>query len=155
MLPKLSFLFLFPLLFAACSPELVPLPQSSPAATSPAASPTAIADPLTPLPGEEKLSRGEVFINLAEIVTLESNPPQFRIHIAGNLPTPCHHLRAQVASEDAQNQILVQVYSLYDPNQSCTTLLQPFDTSIPLGNLPAGHYSVLVNGKKIGELITP
>jgi hypothetical protein len=180
MLGKLFLMVLLMIFIASCSPELVPVPQASPVATDTAAAPqqasplptadvnstpvssedtpmptTPGSNPLEPLPGEENLSRGKVFIDNAEIATLESNPPQFRVHLTGNLPTPCHHLRAQVSPPDAQNQIQVEVYSLYDPKQFCTAVLQPFDSTIPLGNIPSGKFSVFVNGEKIGELIAP
>jgi hypothetical protein len=43
------------------------------------------SNPLVPLPNEKDLTRGNVYIDQAEIMTLESFPPQFRIHITGKL----------------------------------------------------------------------
>ena len=105
-----------------------------------------------PSPGDENLKRGQVFLDKTEILTMESFPPQFMLHIKGALPTPCHKLRVEVGKPDEQNRIDVEVYSLSDPNEVCIQVLQAFDENIPLGSYPSGTYTVYVNGEKVGEL---
>lgn len=109
-------------------------------------------DPRTPIPGEEDMNRGEVFIDQSDILILESYPPQFVLHIVGSLPTPCHHLRAVVSEPNEQKQIQIEVYSLVDPDEICAQMLEPFDSRIPLGSYEPGKYTVIVNGVSVGEI---
>lgn len=108
--------------------------------------------PWEPQPGDENLARGEAFIDQAEIVTLESFPPQFRLKLSGTLPTPCHQLRVVVSEPDAQERIDVEVYSVVDPNQACIQVVEPFEANIPIGSFTSGEYTVLVNGEQVGEI---
>ncbi len=111
----------------------------------------ASASPLDPIPGEDKMKRGEATISESEVLLLESYPVQVMLNLKGTLPTPCHHLRAKVSQPDAQNRIQVEVFSLYDPNEICIQMLQAFETNIPLGSYPGGSYTVWLNGKQVGE----
>ena len=101
------------------------------------------------------MTRGEVFIDEMQILTMESFPPQFLLQISGSLPTPCHHLRADMSEPDAQNRIMVEVYSLTDPDTACIQVLEPFQQGINLGSLPQGSYTVLVNGEQVAEIEAP
>ncbi len=112
-------------------------------------------DPLQSIPGEENMKRGNVFIEESGIVMLESMPPQYVLHIVGNLPTPCHKLRARLSQPDEKNQIQVEVYSLVNPDEICTQVLSPFDSNISLGSYKTGKYSVLLNGQKVAEIDAP
>ena len=116
-------------------------------------SPTQSGDPYAAQTGDVNLLRGNVYLESAELLTLESFPPQYGLALTGNLPDPCHHLRVQVAAPDASNRIFLDVYSVADPDAMCVQMLQPFDASVPLSTsgLSAGHYTVWVNGEKIGE----
>jgi hypothetical protein len=105
-----------------------------------------------PAPGDEKLVRGEVFIDEKQLLTLEIYPPQVMLHLKGSLPTPCHQLRVKVNGPDDQNSIQVEVYSLAKPDEICIQVLAPFDVNIPLRNFPAGKFMVWVNGEKVGEI---
>lgn len=107
--------------------------------------------PLDPIPGEDKMKRGDATIGESEVLLLESYPVQVRLSLKGTLSTPCHHLRAKVNLPDAQNRIQVEVYSLYNPDEICIQMLQEFETSIPLGSFSKGSYTVWVNGKQVGE----
>src|SRR5688500_7491350 len=64
-----------------------------------------------PQPGNSQLTRGTVFLDSTDLLTMESYPLQFMIVLKGNLPTPCHALRVAVSEPDAQNKIAVDVYS--------------------------------------------
>jgi hypothetical protein len=108
-------------------------------------------NPLSPKPGDANLTRGNVYINEKSLLIRESYPPQISLSINGNLPTPCHELRAEIASPDPEKKILVDVYSVVDPNVACTQVLEPFEEFIDLGTFPGGHYTVWVNGELAGE----
>jgi hypothetical protein len=123
-----------------------PLSNDSPAVLNPMSS-----SPLDPLPNEDQMVRGNVFIDSSEVLILKSNPLQFEVHLTGDLPTPCHKLRARVSGPDEQNRINIEVYSLTAPDAICTQVLQPFDSTIPLGSFSNGQYSVMINGKEAGQ----
>ena len=107
--------------------------------------------PYAPRPGDAKLTRGNVFIEENGLVIRESYPPQIALGISGNLPTPCHEIRAEISAPDVENKINVDVYSVVDPNMICTQVLKPFMENIELGTFPTGHYSVWLNGEMVGE----
>ena len=107
--------------------------------------------PLEPLPDEENLSRGNVFLDEADILVLESFPVQIVLHLTGQLPTPCHQLRADLQGPDEQNRIEIEVFSLVDPGVMCAQVVEDFDRRINLGSFPGGTYTVWVNGEQIGE----
>jgi len=108
-------------------------------------------NPLSPKPGDEKLTRGDVFLNQASLVIRESYPPQISLDISGDLPTPCHQLRVEIAAPDTENKITMDIYSVVNASMVCTQVLEPFHAYIDLGTFPSGHYSVWVNGELAGE----
>ena len=155
--------FLIILIMAACAPSAeAPIPTdtlppdtavtSPPEGTMPANQPP--VNPLAPKPGDENLTRGEVFIQEYGLLIRESFPPQVSLNFSGDLPTPCHELRAMINSPDQENKILVDAYSVVDPNMVCTQVLQPFEESIDLGTFPSGHYTVWINSEMVGEFDT-
>ena len=106
-----------------------------------------------PVSEDKILEKGEVFIDEAGLLVLESYPPQFKLSIRGSLPTPCHSLRVHLAEPDAQKRILVQVYTVVDPRMMCTQMLKEFEASIPIPNPPSGEkYTVWLNGEQVGEI---
>ena len=111
--------------------------------------------PLTPVPGEEKMAKGSAFVDSAEIATMESFPPQFLLQLSGSLPTPCHQLRVNVSDPDEQNRINVEVFSVVKPDEICIQVLEPFETSVNLGSYSAGTYTIVVNGKEVGQIQAP
>lgn len=106
---------------------------------------------LDPRPGDENLTRGQVYVNETQILILESFPPQINLQVKGNLPTPCHQLRAVVSAPDAQNRIAVELYSLSDPGVTCIQVLEPFDRTISLGSFTQGSFTVWLNAEHVGE----
>ncbi len=108
--------------------------------------------PLDPIPGEEAMVRSEVIIKEVEILTLESFPPKYMLIINGDLPTPCHNLRAEVNEPDQNNRINVEIYALVDPDVICVQVIQPFETNIGLGSYPEGEFSLYVNGELAGRI---
>lgn len=152
-------------LLAACGPTSARTPGPESPATSPVTldSPTSnpfvaenpreepLAMPYAPRPGDANLTRGNIFVEEKGLVIRESYPPQIALGISGNLPTPCHEIRAEISEPDAENKINVDVYSVVDPNMICTQVLKPFMENIELGTYPGGHYSVWLNGEMVGE----
>jgi hypothetical protein len=138
---------------SACAPSAVPPDEPVSATPGGPADPVAPPDEYAPRPGDENLLRGNVYLDSAQLLILESYPPQVRLALAGNLPDPCHQLRVRAAAPDSENRILVEVYSVADPSAVCIQMLQPFQASVPLSidGLAAGHYTVWVNGEKIGK----
>ncbi|MGA1844676.1 MAG: hypothetical protein ACMUIS_08950 [bacterium] len=104
---------------------------------------------LDPQPGDEDLVRGSVYLRETEIYILESYPMQVKLGLKGDLPTPCHELRATVSEPDGQNRIMVELYSLVDPGLACAQVLDPFDVTVSLGSFTEGAYTVWVNGEKV------
>jgi hypothetical protein len=145
------------LLSTACAP-LEPTPGPDTAVTNPPVDSMATnepaSNPLAPQPGDVDLTRGNVYINEASLIIRESFPPQISLTLTGDLPTPCNQLRAEMHPPDAENKILVEVYSVIDPDQICVQVLEPFEESIDLGTFPTGHYTVWVNDQMAGEFDT-
>lgn len=115
----------------------------------------AYPSPLDPLPGEAGMDRGEVFVDEAQLLVMESFPPQYLLQLSGSLPTPCHSLRASISEPNAQSQINVEVFSVVDPDVTCIQVLEPFQTGINLGSFPQGSYTVLLNGEQVAEFEAP
>lgn len=109
------------------------------------------ANPYAPQPGDAALTRASAFINSADLIFMQSFPPQVGLILRGSLPTPCHHLRALIHAPDENNNIEVEVYSVADPAEICVQVLGAFEASIPMGSFPSGHYTVTVNGQRVGE----
>ena len=101
------------------------------------------------------MQRGNVYIDEQNILVLESFPPQFKLALKGELPTPCHQLRVRIEEPDQDNRIQVIVYSVVKANELCIQVLEPFQVQIPLEGLPTGQYSVWVNGEKAGKIDVP
>ena len=141
----------------ACTPATSPpAANESPTATqsdnvSTAEPPTSRPSDTAPRPGDSNLARGNVILDSTELLTLESFPPQFALALKGGLPTPCHELRVAISPPDPQNKIIVDVYSVTDPNAICVQVVEPFEENIPLGSFPAGHYTLWVNGEQTAE----
>lgn len=164
-------LLILGLLLAACSP-VVPdettSPGEMPVVTEPVSYPAPEQPVVTnpgayPEPGGSTVptqpsvpagnwSRGEVFIDSSELVLRESNPMQVALLVRGNLPTPCHQLAYVVNPPDANNQVMVELYSQYDASVMCIQVLQPFEQIIELGNFENEDFKVILNGEDIGEI---
>lgn len=153
---KMRIILLLMFIMVACTPLPAggtPPPDtavtSPPEDDMPASEP--FTNPLAPRAGDEQLTSGEVFIDEVSLLIRESFPPQISLSIRGSLPTPCHELRAEIAPPDQENKIVVDAYSVVDPNTICIQVLEPFEAQIDLGTFPTGHYSVWVNGQLAGE----
>jgi len=105
-----------------------------------------------PRPSDDQLSRGPATIDSAELLILESYPPQYNLQLAGTLPTPCHAWRAAVAPPDAAKQIDVEVYSVVDPGIICIQVIEVFEGVVAIPTPPPGRYTVRVNDQSIGVI---
>jgi hypothetical protein len=115
-------------------------------------------DPITPqvsdylpVPEDANLVRDVVYLDSVDLLTMESFPLQFSLVFKGNLPTPCHQFRIAAEPPDTENKIVIDVYSVTDPNKACVLMLEPFEINFPLGDYPQGHYTVWVNGEQAVE----
>ena len=155
---RYSILFLLILLVVSCAPQAQSTPDPDTPVTNPPGDNVStnepVLNPFAPQAGDASLTRGNVYINEASLIIRESFPPQVSLTLAGDLPTPCNQLRAEMHPPDPQNKIVVDIYSVVDPNQMCVQVLEPFDASIDLGTFPTGHYAVWVNGQMAGEFDT-
>jgi hypothetical protein len=131
-------------LLVACAPSLdEPVSSDDPM--------TQTADDILPSPADSALTRESVYLDSIDLLTMESYPLQFSLALAGNMPTPCNQLRVDVSPPNAENKIVVDVYSVSAPNAVCIQMLEPFSVNIPLGSFPSGHYTIWINGEKVAE----
>ncbi len=142
-------------LLAACAPS-GPSPNAPVSSGDPATPGSEMPPrPSLPLPEDTALERGPAFLDSADLLVLESFPPQYMLSLAGSLPTPCHQLRVNVSPPNAENVIVVTVYSLVDPEVMCIQVLQAFNENINLGSFPPGKYSVQIDGGPTLEFDAP
>jgi len=150
---KYTATLLFTLVFTitACAPNSDSSVSSNPSyPNSPNPDPSA-QNEYAPQPSDSSLTRDNAFLDSKELLTLESFPLQFTLHLAGSLPTPCNQIRVAVNIPDAENNLFVDVYSVSNPDRICAQVIAPFDVSIPLGSFPPGKYLLWVNGEMIVE----
>jgi hypothetical protein len=128
------------------------IPDLPPPATPTPSAPSVPPSGYEPQPGDDKLKRDQVFLGMenSRLVIGESFPAQVSAILNGNLSDPCHQLRVVVTFANAQNQINLEVYSVFDPSVACITVLKPFTASIPLGSYSNSQYTVMVNGERLG-----
>ena len=137
-------------------PPAIPTPNRKPVSPGPDDSvnnPPQSTNPYAPRPDDENMQRGPAFVDKIDILAAESYPLQYRLELAGSLPTPCHQLRISIQEPDTSGNIYMEVYSL-DSGQMCTQVLQPFDAAIPL-QYPPGQYTLWINTQQIGTLDIP
>jgi hypothetical protein len=147
------------LLAVACTPTAEPATSPPDTAVTsppvidatPQASDTQIAPSFAPLPSDGNLQRGSVFISASELLIRESFPVQIALVLSGETPTPCHQLRVVVNRPDTENKILVDAYTVSNPNVNCTQVVKPFQEIVEVGTFPTGHYTVWVNDIQVGE----
>jgi len=146
-------------LFAACAPTPQPATEhphtaatNQPITDSPPQATDAPAILLfSPLPSDANLQRDNVFIGASELLIRESYPVQIALSLSGETPTPCHQLRVNVNSPDAENKIFIEAYTVTNPSVNCTQVVKPFQEIVELGTFPTGHYTVWVNETQVGE----
>lgn len=150
---KIFYTFLtLSMILAACAPANTP-PGDLPVSSETPASGEAPA--YAPQPGDERLLRGEVYLDSHDLLILESFPPQYVLTLAGSLPTPCHQLRAVILTNQAAGRVDVELYSLVDPDVMCIQVLEPFELNLPLGSFETGTYQVYINNENVAEITAP
>jgi hypothetical protein len=94
-----------------------------------------------------------VFLDVgkSKVVVTGSMPLQVSLMLNGSLSDPCHQLRVVVTPVNAQKEINLDVYSVFDPKIACITVIKDFSATIPLGSYASGHYKVYVNKQLVGE----
>ena len=109
-----------------------------------------ITNPYAPQPGDGALVRGTVEIVKTEILPPGSTVSQMTLKISFFVPTPCDQFRISAEQPGADWRINVEVYSLMTQGKVCTLmrLSTPTEATLAFSNVPAGHYSVWVNGAK-------
>lgn len=141
-------------------PDVAPEPDEGPASSGQLDEPTQNEDGSSDAPAmsdflprtkDARLQSGPVYVNVAELLVLESYPSQFVLFVAGELPDPCHALRMKVVEPQEDGKIEVSLYSVRDPEMMCAMVLKPFDVNIPLGSFASGAYQVYLNGEKVAE----
>jgi hypothetical protein len=152
----ITLLLVLSVTLTACAPnadEPASLDPSYPNASYPNPSypNSLIQNDYAPQPSDTSMIHGTVFLDSTELLTLESSPLQFTLHLTGNLPTPCDQLRVAVNPPDTDNKIVVDVYSVSAPDKVCAQVLAPFDTNISLGSFPTGTYTLWINGEMVAE----
>lgn len=110
---------------------------------------------LSPVASDENLVTATVFIESSDLVIEKEDSGKVEVIIIGNLPTPCHQLRAKVTEPTANGRIDINVYAVTDPKMICIQMIVPFETRIPLNDLAAGDYTVFINGKQIASFELP
>lgn len=112
----------------------------------PAPTPGPTVEP-SPAPGSNEPTRGQAIVNSIDVLMLESFPVQVNVTAQGDLPDSCTQID-EIISQLTGDTFRVAITTLRQPGEICTQALVPFEQSIPLDvvGLPAGDYSVLVNG---------
>ena len=110
-----------------------------------------------PAPGEAELVEGNAIVSSAHLLVMESFPVQVSLEIEGELPTPCNKLALDISSPDEDNRIMVDIYSLINPAETCIAMIEPFtaSASLPVDGLEDGTYEVWVNGELVGQFSYP
>jgi hypothetical protein len=106
-----------------------------------------------PQPGDVRLKRDQVFIDLDEsgLVFDAGQPTVVSLILKGYLPDPCHLLRVVILPWTHAHEISLEAYSLFDPHKACITVIKEYSAVIPLGVLISGSYKVFVNHQLIKQ----
>lgn len=134
--------------------------SSEPPVTFPTVGPTWVAHPPTPDPPvdpanpEPQIVRSPVVLTDIDIQALGGGRLEFLVQ--GELPTPCHALRAEVGSGGPDGAIHLSFWAEVPiEDDICVTVTQPFERLMALDGLAAGTYSVVLDGKQISTIDLP
>ena len=122
-------------------------------------SPTPVGglNPLEALPNEGALERGKVNLEFAQILVKNSFPVEVKLMLIGELPGQCHYLRVEVSEPDDEGNIIIGVFSLFDPDEKCSKKNLPFEQylDLDLTGFSGGIYLVEINGTASGGFEYP
>jgi hypothetical protein len=130
-----------------------PPPSETPSPGTPTPGPRSTSA-YDPQPEDKGLQRGILFVEDAGVKVLPGAPAQVLLILSGSLPTPCHHPRVVVSGPDSAHTLLVSAYTVVDPDRVCIQVLKPFSAEVPLGPLPPGRYSLVINAELTVEFST-
>ena len=104
---------------------------------------------------DQDLQTATVYVEYSELIMKESDPVQVELVIVGKLPSPCHQLRVVTPEPDNAGHIMVQVYSVTDPETMCAQVLEPFTAVVPLETNSEGNFTISINDELTGEFSLP
>jgi hypothetical protein len=148
---KMLIFLVFSLVLSACGSAGANAPDMDAPVSNDQDTPAPSDPPYAIKADDVNLTKGNVFIDRTDLVIRESYPPQIALMLEGGLPTPCHELRVVAAQPDAENRIMIEAYSVVDPNKICVQVIEAFSQTVELGTFASGHYTVFLNGEQIGE----
>lgn len=109
-----------------------------------------------PAPGDDALERGAFFADAVIVMPSPTSAGQFDLYVEGSLPTPCNLPRAVIQPPDAQNRILVELYSLVNPEEICIQVIAPYNGQVgSLVDLAPGTYTVVMENTPVAEFTVP
>ncbi len=113
-----------------------------------------VLNPFNPVPGDDVLIRSQ-----ANIDTVQWNNPQNTKDVGfvfkGSMPTPCHQLRLNFLPLTADKSLEVEAYSVSNPDEVCTQVIQEFEAAVSLTGLGQGDYTLFINGKEMLRFTIP
>jgi hypothetical protein len=97
--------------------------------------------------GEGRIApfRVDTVIESAEVLVMESFPPQLMLNVKGYQPDGCQFPVIVEQSQEG-NTIYVSIYREVPANVRCTMNIVPYEDSINLGSFEPGQYTIDVNG---------
>jgi hypothetical protein len=140
-----------------------PVPSAPTATQAPAVQPTVRPDqpvaatpgPSRPIPGVTVLPSGRhpepAPIDGLDVLTLESFPPQYMLHVKAGLPSGCAEPLSHRVAGRQGNVIEVEVLNSPPDTAICTAIYGMYEININLGSdFTSGQsYSVRVNDKEV------
>lgn len=136
--------FIFLLLLAVFTSSCTSSPSDTPVTHEPQGTTVLEGNIFLPKPVDALLVRGDMYLDRTEILVMESYLVQIALHLVGDLPDPCHELRAIINIPDENKRIRIELYSVFDPTLICIQVLQPFDNRLGLGSYPSDRYMIYI-----------
>lgn len=94
---------------------------------------------------EVQVIRADTIIESAEVLVLESFPPQLMLNVKGSQPDGCDY-PVQIEQNQEGKTITVHIFRELPMDIMCPMILREYEASIPLGSLDPGEYKIDVNG---------
>lgn len=96
-------------------------------------------------------ARSLVAVDLVEVQMTGDFPVEVSLLVEGTKSVPCVELEPAAVSREGHEFTVVLAETKLGPDESCITVIDPFDTTIPLDveGLEAGEYTVNVNGVEV------
>ena len=95
--------------------------------------------------GDNQFIVADMPIQEIEVLLAESDPVQVTVAVTGWLPDSCtaHHETHQGREG---NTITIQITTIRPKDLACATVVTEYQEQVFIGTLPAGDYTVIVNG---------